>query len=103
MRRLLAASGLALAVFAAAVPLVAMPSATTEAASAGGSTFVIPANDGYGIADCVGSKSSCGQVVADAWCEAQGFARSASFGPADVETTGSIGTAGQPISVTCSE
>lgn len=76
-----------------------MPSSNTEAAS--GPTFVIPANDGYGIADCVESGSSCGKVVADAWCEAQGFRRSASIGPADVETTGSIEASRRRISVTC--
>ncbi len=101
MRRSLAVLGLVLSVAGGAVALVAVPSGTTEAASTGGQTFVVPANDGYGMSDCVSTGSACGQVVADAWCEAQGFNRSASFGPADVETTGSIG--GRPISVTCAE
>lgn len=43
-------------------------------------TFVIAANDGYGIGDCLASGSSCGRIVADAWCEAHGRGRSISFG-----------------------
>lgn len=100
MRRNLAVLGLTFAVAAGALSFTVLPSATTQAASSG-ATFVVPANDGYGIADCVATGSSCGQVVADAWCEAQGFARSASYGVADVETTGSVSSANRPISVTC--
>lgn len=101
MRRSIAALGLVSALAGGAAILSTVPSVETLAA-AGGETFVIPANDGYGIAECVTSgSSSCGQVVADAWCEAQGFARSASFGPADIEVTGSIGASSRPISVTC--
>lgn len=98
MRRRLAVLGFAAALAAGALSFTAISTETTQAASA--ATFVVPANDGYGIADCVAA--GCGQVVADAWCEAQGFAGSASFGPADVEVTGSIAAgAGRPISVTC--
>lgn len=35
--------------------------------------FLVPGNDGYGIADCLAEGVSCGQAVADAYCEAQGF------------------------------
>lgn len=100
MRRRLAVLGVAFAVVGGTVALSMVPAAQTEAAAGRGPTFVIPANDGYGIAECIRSGSACGKVVADAWCEAQGFARSASFGFADVDATGSIG-AGRPFSVTC--
>ncbi|HMO28226.1 hypothetical protein [Enterovirga sp.] len=77
-----------------------MPASRSQAAE--GPTFVIPLNDGYGVGECVdGGSSTCGKVVADAWCEAQGFRRSASVGPADVETTGSISRARSRIAVTC--
>lgn len=98
MRRSLAVLSFGLVALGVAAVASVVPSTTTEAA---GPTFVIPANDGYGIADCVESGSSCGKVVADAWCEAQGFRRSASIGPADVETTGSIEPGRRRISVTC--
>ncbi len=45
--------------------------------------LVIPASDGYGFDDCVGSSKACGQVIADAWCEAHGMAASVSFGRAE--------------------
>lgn len=35
--------------------------------------FLVPGNDGYGIADCLAEGAGCGQAVADAYCEAQGF------------------------------
>ncbi len=104
MRRKLAVLGFALAVAGGALSFSSVPTTTTLAASSIGPTFLVPSDDGYGIAECVASGSACGQVVADAWCEAQGFTRSASFGMADVETTGSLGApAGRPISVTCAQ
>jgi len=43
--------------------------------------FLVPGNDGYGIADCLAEGAGCGQAVADAYCEAQGFKAGAeSFG-----------------------
>lgn len=54
-------------------------------------TFVIAANDGYGIGECLATNSSCGRIVADAWCEAHGRAKSISWGAAD-DVTGSIET-----------
>lgn len=101
MRRTIAAFGLVLGVAGGAI-VSAIPSVESEAASAASQTFVIPSDDGYGIADCASTGSaSCGQVVADAWCEAQGFSRSSSFGPAEVDVTGSITTSARPLSVTC--
>ena len=60
-------------------------------------TFVIAASDGYGIEDCLLNGSSCGRIVADAWCEAHGLARATAFGPAE-DVTGAIA-----IEVTVSE
>ncbi|KQT80740.1 hypothetical protein [Methylobacterium sp. Leaf466] len=55
-------------------------------------TFLIPAAEGYGVGDCLSSGSGgCGQVVADAWCESQGFASAGAFGIAAPEDyTGAI-------------
>ena len=71
------------------------------------SSFVIAANDGYGIGDCLASGSACGRIVADAWCEAHGRGRSISFGSAE-DVTGSIQKASvskrpDAIIVTCGE
>ena len=71
-------------------------------------TFVIPADDSYGVAEC--TSSACSKVVADQWCVAQGFAHSVSFGDPDpTEVTGSIKSRlirsshpeNRPISITC--
>ena len=50
----------------------------------GGEThaLVIAANDGYGVQDCLAEAGECGQIVADAWCEAHGHGVAVSFGPA---------------------
>lgn len=74
-------------------------------------TFLIPSSDGYGVADCLTSPGSeCGQVVANAWCEAQGFASAGSYGTAAAdEYTGAIEQpavtkpADRPIRITCQD
>ncbi len=45
--------------------------------------LIIPPDDGYGLGDCLTSKSACGAIVADAWCEAHGLKASKSFGRAE--------------------
>jgi hypothetical protein len=47
-----------------------------------GQSFLIPASEGYGTEDCLVSKADCGRIIADSWCEAKGFGKSLSFGPA---------------------
>ncbi|MBX9932184.1 MAG: hypothetical protein K2Y56_11695 [Methylobacterium sp.] len=72
-------------------------------------TFLIPAADGYGVGDCLSEGgSACGKVVADAWCESQGFASVNSFGIASPEDhTGSIETPAKPVEapirITCQD
>jgi hypothetical protein len=68
-------------------------------------TFLL-ASDGYGIDDCLATKSACGKMVADAWCSAHGLAKAVAFGSAD-DLTASIGAkepspAGSAV-VTCSD
>ena len=43
-------------------------------------TFVIAAASGYGVEDCLGQAGECGQVVADAWCQAHGQGAALKFG-----------------------
>lgn len=103
MRRAVASLGLVLAI-AAALPFALAPASQPRAQAGAPSTFLIPASDGYGVGDCLATGAECGRVVADAWCEAQGFARAERFGqvaPEDVTaSTGSRRTQ-PPISVTC--
>ena len=71
-------------------------------------TFLIPSSDGYGVAECLTTGGECGQVVADAWCESQGYAKSASFGIAAqdeytgaIEAAPAVKTSDRPIRITC--
>jgi len=108
MRRAVAFVGL-LGIVAAGVSLATMPSARSAASEQ--RTFLIPGSDGYGVADCISSKAECGTVVANAWCEAQGFGKAVSFGVAAREDfTGSVAKPAaateepaQPLSITCGD
>ena len=74
-------------------------------------TFLIPTEDGYGVGECLsGGPSECGQVVANALCESQGFASAANYGvAAQDEYTGAIGDAApvksapRPLRITCQD
>ncbi|MBM6594462.1 hypothetical protein [Microvirga pudoricolor] len=106
MRRALAVFGLCASLSAAAATMALLPNASE--ASATQATFLVPAHDGYGVAECLTSGSDCGHVVANTWCEAQGYARAVSFRQTDgAEATGSIQKAAlapkhAPIEITCS-
>lgn len=108
MRRAVALIGL-FGIVGAGLSLSVLPTTKTEAAPNGQRTFLIPASDGYGVADCISSNSECGKIVADAWCEAQGYARASAFGLASREDfTGSLSKARrataapeQPLVITC--
>ena len=93
------------AVLGGAAVLAVVPNESSQAASSN-ATFIVPANDGYGVGDCALAGGACGQVVANQWCEAQGFARATSFGAADpADITGSVTgmSSSRPISITCVE
>ena len=109
MRRAVALIGL-FGIVGAGLSLAVLPTTRTIAAPSDQRTFLIPASDGYGVADCLSSKSECGKIVADAWCEAQGFAQAKSFGLASREDfTGSLSKVKaaasvapeQPLVITC--
>ncbi len=109
MRRAVALVGL-LGVAAAGISLSIMPSSRSVAAASEPRTFLIPASDGYGVADCISSRAECGKIVANAWCESQGFGKAVAFGVAAREDfTGSVTkqsptqAAEQPLSITCGE
>jgi hypothetical protein len=59
------------------------------AQAAGRHTYMLPPNDGYGIADCFSGDRGCARVVADAWCEAHGDAGAIAYGLA-ADATASI-------------
>ena len=106
IRRLIPA---ALCLALGAAGLAGMASVGSAASAQGERSFLIPANDGYGIADCLAQDgSSCGRIVADAWCQAHGLGKSVAFGPVDpTDMTASIkpaqATASRSYMVTCAE
>jgi hypothetical protein len=106
MRRAFAMLGMGTVVFFAAASLTLLPNDTK--ASSTEATFMVPAADGYGVAECLISNQACGQVVANAWCEAHGYTKAVSFRqvtPDEVTGTiqkASLGPKEPPVSVTCS-
>lgn len=84
---------LAIACVAALVSAAGVHSAPSEPKK---KDFVIQNDDGYGTSDCLTKGSSCGKIVADAWCESKGFSKSIAFRPADAsDVTNSTGTNGR--------
>ena len=83
-------SAAGLGAFAAAALLVSLAHGAMAAGDGEGpamapahveKTFLIPSSDGYGVGDCLTTPGSeCGQVVANAWCEAQGYAAANTYG-----------------------
>lgn len=100
MRRSVAVLGAAgLIAAAAASALLFSGTARSQSAPAEG-TFTVAANDGYGVADCLTGGAACGQLIADAYCEAHGYRRATSFGPAaEAVTLAAAGT--PPIAISC--
>ncbi len=82
-----AAMSLRFSAFAA----LAFVATISSGASARDNRFFLPANDGYGLAECLDGNAACGRVVADAWCEAKGFKAAEAFGRAEpAEITASV-------------
>lgn len=113
MRRTFAALSFTAVLATAAASYTVLPEGISVAASPAASTFLVPANDGYGVGDCLASGGECGRLVADAWCEAQGFVRAVSFTPAGPEdVTGTVQKAAantqlttqeRPVMITCAK
>ena len=51
--------------------------------------YIMPADDGYGLTECMARGGTCARIVADSWCEAHGHGLAISFGPAE-DVTGAI-------------
>ncbi|KAA2237457.1 hypothetical protein [Salinarimonas soli] len=110
MRRTVAILGFSAIVAACTLSFLVLPNGASRAAATASATFLIPASDGYGVADCLASGAECGQVIATAWCEAQGFVRAEAFGPSRPEdvtgTTPAHAEApatARPIAITCGQ
>ncbi len=107
MRRTLTVLGLTTLLAAAAASFVVLPNGTSRAAAMDNDlTFIISADDGYGLGDCLASGNDCGKIVANAWCEAHGYRRAESFG-LSADTVASAAhvrvsvEADRPVTITC--
>jgi hypothetical protein len=67
--------------------------------------YSVAANDGYGLEECLSGGAECGQVVADAWCEAHGHGAALSFGPASrfLGTATKVSAAPESYVVNCGD
>lgn len=67
--------------------------------------YIVAANDGYGLEDCLAAGSECGRVVADAWCEAHGHGHALNFGPrSTIEGRATqVSTSDDPYVVQCGD
>src|SRR5687767_5470619 len=105
MRRAIALTGFLSMLSLTAASLIVLPNGASRA-NVVNATFLIPASDGYGVADCLTGANHCGRIVANAWCEAHGFSRAETFGHAVEDVTGSTQAAmsnrsARPIAITC--
>jgi hypothetical protein len=106
MRRTIAVLASSAVLASAAASLALIPEGTSVHAAAQ-ATFHVPADDGYGVGDCLSKGGGCGQVIADAWCETHGFARATDYrstGPEDVVTPIVLASTAQeerPVAITC--
>ncbi len=67
-------------------------------------TFVIAAETGYGVEDCLSEGGECGKAVADAWCESHGDGTAIKFGLAGnggVAVSKVSSTVSKPYFITC--
>jgi hypothetical protein len=112
MRRVIAGIFATLALCGGGALFLASPgevSAAPRASGLGEGVYLVPANDGYGIADCISEKRACGKTVAETWCQTHGYRTALNFGVADrSDFTGSVsanGATGQkmPIVISCAK
>ncbi|MGO8739533.1 hypothetical protein [Rhodoblastus sp.] len=64
--------------------------AETGIQALGADSYLVRADEGYGVNDCIRGGDDCAKVVADAWCEAHGHGEAKAFGRARDNITGSI-------------
>ena len=76
--------------FVAAFTLLAAPTL----AHATETTFAVPADDGYGMDDCLAEGKACAKLVADSWCQVKGMTQAVRFETAAPEDiTGALSPA----------
>jgi len=85
--------------------LIALMMGPNFAMAKGAYAYVITVNDSYGVDECLSGGADCGQVVADAWCEAHGHGKALSFGPSTqaIAKAQQISACENPYVITCGD
>gem|GEM_PF-278767 len=101
---------LALRVFCATALAFSAPALSVSVQAQDTHEIIVPANDGYGMDDCLAQGGTCAKLVADSWCQINGLKASASYREADpADITGALSQANltsdkQPVYiVTCTD
>jgi hypothetical protein len=59
--------------------------------------FIITDQEGYGTGDCLGKEGECGKIIANSFCESNGFKSAEFYRKADPDdVTGSIASERKP-------
>lgn len=79
--------------------------APTVVAAESATVYVITVNDSYGVDECLAGGADCGQVVADAWCEAHGHGKAIGFGPSSqaIVKAQQVSASENPYVITCGD
>lgn len=94
MRRAFAALGFIALAGALVTSFTLVATSESRAFIADRATFVIPASEGYGIADCLLGGDGCGEIVAQSWCEAHGYGTVSAFGEVSRDAFGGLADTG---------
>ncbi|MCX8504206.1 MAG: hypothetical protein EBU34_05300 [Alphaproteobacteria bacterium] len=71
--------------------VLALSSGVSLSANTALRDFVVPADDGYGMDDCLAEGGPCAKLIADSWCQLNGMSASVSYIAADMtEITASL-------------
>lgn len=85
----LSGAGVVVAVLLSAPALGIQTAPPESAATKDPIAFAIPAEDGYGIADCMTPGQACGAAMATSWCETHGHHKAVAYGLA-ADVTGTV-------------
>jgi hypothetical protein len=75
--------GILRVVLSACAGLLVIAAMQQAARATEGHLIVVPSNDGYGVQECLSQNKGCGEIVAAAWCEAEGYSTPLAFGRAE--------------------
>jgi len=64
--------------------IIALSSGLAFSADSHSRDFVVPADDGYGMDDCLAEGGACAKLIADSWCQVNGMKASLGYTAAEI-------------------